>query len=87
MTLHVLYNGAGPICAPEIEHYRRLATRSGADIRFEDLNTTDLGAWGIDADTARRRLHARLDTRQLAGVEAFSADIARSVIVHSPAGR
>lgn len=60
MTLCILYNGACPICAREIAHYRRLARRHGAAVDFQDLNTSDLAAWGVSADAARRRLHARL---------------------------
>ena len=73
MTLHVLYNGACSICAPEIDLYRRAAKASGADIVFEDLNTTDLGAWGVTPDTAMRRLHTREGGRMVAGIEAFVA--------------
>lgn len=73
MTLHVLYNGACSLCAPEIEIYRRAAERAGADIAFHDLNTAALTDWGLDADTARQRLHAREGARLLAGVPAFVA--------------
>lgn len=77
MTLRILYNGACPICAREIAHYRALAARHRADIAFEDLNTADLGAWGLTADQARRRLHARAGGRTLAGLAAFRALWAR----------
>ncbi len=77
MTLRILYNGACPICAREIAHYRRLAERSGADLCFDDLNAADLAAWGLTADTARRRLHARDGAFRLAGMPAFRALWAR----------
>lgn len=73
MTLRILYNGACPICAREIGHYRALTARHGADIAFEDLNTADLAAWGLTADQARRRLHARAGDAPLAGLAAFRA--------------
>jgi predicted DCC family thiol-disulfide oxidoreductase YuxK len=71
MTLRVLYNGACPICAREIAHYRALAARHGADLAFDDLNTTDLAAWGLTPDQAMRRLHARAGSLRLAGLAAF----------------
>ena len=73
MTLCILYNGDCPICAREIALYRRLATRHGADIAFEDLGEADLALWGLNADTARRRLHARDAGRVLHGMAAFRA--------------
>lgn len=78
MPLHILYNGACPICAREIDHYRRLAARiGGAGLAFDDLNTADLGRWGLTADQARRRLHARDEAQVLAGMAAFRALWAR----------
>ena len=77
MTLHILYNGACPICSREIALYRRQAERAGADLAFDDLNTADLAVWGVTADQARRRLHAMQDGRRLDGVAAFRALWAR----------
>lgn len=77
MTLRVLYNGACPICAREIALYRRLADRHGADIAFDDLNAVDLTRWGLTADQARRRLHARDGAFRLEGLAAFRALWAR----------
>lgn len=77
MMLLILYNGGCPICAREIAHYRRLALRLGADIAFEDLGKTDLALWGLNPDTARRRLHARDAGRVLHGLAAFRALWAR----------
>lgn len=73
MMLTILYNGACPICSREIAHYRSLAQKAGASVVFEDLETTDLSLWGLDADAARRRLHARQGGQILAGLEAFRA--------------
>jgi len=73
MTLHVLYNGACPICSREIALYQRQARKAQADIVFEDLTTSDLEVWGLSADQARRRLHAREDAQISVGVAAFRA--------------
>jgi predicted DCC family thiol-disulfide oxidoreductase YuxK len=74
MTKEVLYNGQCPICAPEVAVYARDAQAVGADMAFTDLNQTDLTAWGLDADSAARRLHLRdSDGHVLAGVPAFIA--------------
>lgn len=69
----VLYNGACPVCATEIAHYAALARNSGTRLRFDDLNAAELAAWGVDADTAARRLHVRAGSEVLAGVPAFLA--------------
>ena len=69
----VLYNGACPICRREVDTYRRIAEREGLEIRFHDLNGTDLAGWGISADQARRRLHLREGGAVLAGLPAFVA--------------
>lgn len=43
-------------------------------MRFTDLNTADLAAWGLDADTAARRLLVRDGAgAQVAGLSAFVA--------------
>lgn len=73
MTLRILYNGGCPICAREIAHYRRLATRFGDALVFEDLRKADLATWDLDTDTARQRLHALQQGRRLDGFDAFHA--------------
>jgi len=77
MTLRILYNGACPICSREIAHYRSLAARTGANIAFDDLTATDLSAWDLSPDQARRRLHALSGDDRLDGVAAFRALWAR----------
>lgn len=67
----ILYNGRCPICSAEIAHYRARAAATGADLSFIDLNTAPLDDWGISADQAMRRLHARHDGRILSGFPAF----------------
>jgi predicted DCC family thiol-disulfide oxidoreductase YuxK len=70
----VLYNDRCPICRAEIRHYRQRADQAGAPLVFEDLNATDLGAWQLTADQAKRRMHARLPDGQIvSGIPAFAA--------------
>ncbi len=71
--LCVLYNGDCPICSREIAAYRGTAERQGLPLRFEDLNRADLDAWGLDAESARARLHVRRGGEVLAGLPAFVA--------------
>jgi predicted DCC family thiol-disulfide oxidoreductase YuxK len=69
----ILYNEACPICRAEIAHYRARAEAAGAELRFDDLNATDLGAWRMTRDQAMRRMHALLpDGTVVSGVEAFA---------------
>jgi predicted DCC family thiol-disulfide oxidoreductase YuxK len=71
--VHILYNGACPVCRAEIHHYRKASDKAGAAMRFEDFNTVDLETWRMTEDQAARRLHARLpDGRIVSGVEAFA---------------
>jgi predicted DCC family thiol-disulfide oxidoreductase YuxK len=71
MSTEILYNGQCPVCSAEIAHYRRAADISGADLHFVDLNSAPLSDWGIDADQAARRLHARADGQIVSGLPAF----------------
>jgi len=72
-NVHILYNGACPVCRAEIHHYRDRAVATGAPLLFEDLTEIDLGTWKLTDDQAARRLHARLpDGRIVSGVEAFA---------------
>lgn len=67
----ILYNGRCPICSAEIEHYRAQAEKAGAPLQFTDLNGADLASWGVSADQATRRLHARRDGQIVSGFPAF----------------
>lgn len=70
----ILYNHQCPICRAEIVHYRTRAQATGAPVVFEDLNDTDLAAWNLTPDQAKRRLHAILpDGTRTSGIEAFAA--------------
>ena len=67
----VLYNATCPICSAEIDHYRAYADKNGLDIAFDDLNGPGLSRWGLDADTAARRLYVLHDGHMVSGLEAF----------------
>jgi len=67
----VLFNANCPVCNFEIEHYARYADRAGLPIRFDDLNTDARDQWGIDADTAARRLYVLHHGVLASGIPAF----------------
>ncbi|WP_147127363.1 thiol-disulfide oxidoreductase DCC family protein [Shimia ponticola] len=67
----VLFNDECPVCSWEINHYADYARKNGLPIRFDDLNTDARDAWGIDADTAARRLYVLHDGELLSGIPAF----------------
>lgn len=67
----VLFNASCPVCNFEIRHYARYATANGLPIRFDDLNSHMLARWGLDADTAARRLYVLKDGRLTSGIAAF----------------
>ena len=76
LTSRVLYNGSCPVCSREIIHYKQLSTT----LEYQDLNTTDLDAWGVDKESAKKRLHVEHNGQMLIGVDAFIllwADIPR----------
>jgi predicted DCC family thiol-disulfide oxidoreductase YuxK len=67
----VLYNANCPVCNFEIGHYARYAGEAGLPIRFDDLNTDARSQWGLDADTAARRLYVLHDGVLTSGIPAF----------------
>jgi predicted DCC family thiol-disulfide oxidoreductase YuxK len=67
----VLYNAACPVCSFEIGHYAGYCRDKGLPIRFDDLNSPALDRWGIDADTAARRLYVVHDGQLSSGIPAF----------------
>ena len=67
----VLYNANCPVCNFEIQHYAQYAAAKGLPIRFDDLNSDARGQWGLDADTAARRLYVLHDGALLSGIPAF----------------
>ena len=67
----VLYNANCPVCNFEIRQYARYAGSERLPIRFDDLNSDARGRWGLDADTAARRLYVLHDGKLTSGVPAF----------------
>ena len=67
----VLYNANCPVCNFEIQHYARYAGENALPIRFDDLNSSARAAWGLDADTAARRLYVLHHGTQTSGIPAF----------------
>jgi predicted DCC family thiol-disulfide oxidoreductase YuxK len=67
----VLYNANCPVCHFEISHYARYASDTGLPIRFDDLNSDAREQWGLDADTAARRLYVLHDGVLTSGIPAF----------------
>jgi predicted DCC family thiol-disulfide oxidoreductase YuxK len=67
----VLYNAECPVCSFEIDRYAAYSKARALPIRFDDLNGEALGQWGLDADTAARRLHVLHDGRIHAGIDGF----------------
>ena len=67
----VLYNANCPVCNFEIQHYARYAGDNQLPIRFDDLNSDARAGWGLDADTAARRLYVLHDGKLSSGIPAF----------------
>ncbi len=67
----VLYNSQCPVCNAEVSHYARYADEAGLPIRFDDLNEDGCARWGLDYDTAARRLHVQRDGVLTSGIPAF----------------
>ena len=67
----VLYNANCPVCNFEIQHYARYAGETGLPIRFDDLNSDARMQWGLDADTAAKRLYVLRDGTLTSGIPAF----------------
>ncbi len=67
----VLYNASCPVCNFEMQHYRQYAVQEDLPIRFDDLNSEARAEWGIDADTAARRLYVLHEGTLYSGIPAF----------------
>ncbi|MFT6074731.1 MAG: putative DCC family thiol-disulfide oxidoreductase YuxK [Yoonia sp.] len=67
----VLYNASCPVCNFEIRHYAQYADSNGLPIRFDDLNSDARVHWGLDADTAARRLYVLREGKLTSGIPAF----------------
>ena len=67
----VLFNANCPVCNFEIQHYAQYAVANDLPIRFDDLNSGARDQWGLDADTAARRLYVLHKGRLTSGIPAF----------------
>ena len=67
----VLYNANCPVCNFEIQHYALYAGANNLLIRFGDLNSDARLQWGLDADTAARRLYVLHNGILTSGIPAF----------------
>jgi predicted DCC family thiol-disulfide oxidoreductase YuxK len=67
----VLFNANCPVCNFEIQHYAQYAVANDLPIRFDDLNSDARDQWGLDADTAARRLYVLHEGRLTSGLPAF----------------
>lgn len=70
-TTSVLYNASCPVCNFEIQHYAKYAGDNNLPIRFDDLNSDSRLQWGIDSDTAARRLYVAHRGALTSGIPAF----------------
>jgi len=72
--LTTYYNGACPVCRTEIEHYQGVDARNDIGLGWHDVSQGcgGLAIFGIDPDSATRRLYAIDEKGRLhAGVDAF----------------
>ena len=69
--ISVLYNANCPVRNFEIGHYAQCAGANGLPIRFDDLNSDARLKWGIDADTAARRIYLLHNGAMTSGIPAF----------------
>jgi predicted DCC family thiol-disulfide oxidoreductase YuxK len=67
----VLYNATCPVCNFEIQHYARYVGANDLPIRFDDLNSDARAQWGLDADTAAKRLYVLHEGTLSSGIPAF----------------
>lgn len=70
-TTSVLYNANCPVCNFEIQHYANYAANNNLPIRFDDLNSDARVQWGLDPDTAARRLYVLHEGVLTSGIPAF----------------
>jgi predicted DCC family thiol-disulfide oxidoreductase YuxK len=67
----VLYNANCPVCNFEMKHYKKYAGDNDLPIQFDDLNSDARVRWGLDADTAARRLYVLHEGELTSGIPAF----------------
>ena len=68
--LEVLYNSECPICSREINHYKKISKNN---INFIPISNETAKLWSLSEDQAAKKLHARLNGKQIDGVNAFQA--------------
>ena len=66
----VLYNDKCPICSFEIKHYDKVVQRDGLPLKFDGVSDSAKN-WGIDPETAAKRIHIRRDGQIIDGMPAF----------------
>lgn len=66
-----LYNSDCPICDSEMCSYAAYAEKTDLPIAFDDLNQSDLAAWGVTEDEATRLLHVIHDGQLHIGFDAM----------------
>jgi len=69
------YNGGCPVCSTEVNHYKRVLARRGGAIAFHDIHAdrAALSGFGLDGETAKRRMYALDEQGRLhGGVDAFA---------------
>lgn len=69
--MRVLYNADCPICDAEICHYRSYTEKRDIPVAYDDLNSDALAQWGIDPETAAKRLHVTANGELYSGIPAF----------------
>ena len=70
-----LYNGACPVCGPEVRRYQRLDARHGGDLGWRDIaqDPAVLQDLGLDLEDVKERLHVvDGEGRIHIGVDAFA---------------
>lgn len=64
-------NANCPDCIFDIRHVERIADGNLLPIRWDDLKTMARKAWGLDADTAARRLYVQPNGMRTLCIRAF----------------
>ena len=70
-----LYNGACPVCGPEVRRYQRIDARRDGDLAWRDIarDPAVLERLGLDLEAVKERLHVvDGDGRIHVGVDAFA---------------
>lgn len=70
--LTVIYNDTCPICAREVDAYRRSTGRLGVQVAYAGLSQYDLAGFGLTPETAARRFHVMRDGVLYDGIPAFA---------------